>query len=81
MESDLIYTELNKRGGYVSPVEMFVTTIKINNRQTLSLIAWSFTSEGLIAWFTWLDMEFQSEKVCVTGMKRLLCSNSLCYGA
>jgi len=39
MESDLIYTELNKRGGYVSPVEMFVTTIKINNRQTLSLIA------------------------------------------
>jgi len=26
-------------------------------------------------------MEFQSEKVCVTGMKRLLCSNTLCYGA
>ena len=32
---------------YVSAVEVFVTRIKIFNRQKLSLIAWFFPSEGL----------------------------------
>jgi len=32
---------------YVSSIEVFVTRIKTLNLQKLSLIAWSFPSEGL----------------------------------
>ena len=59
---------------YMSPAEVFVTGIKIFNRQKLSLIAWlSFPSEGLdhlIYSSKGKGMEFQSEEDCVPGIKR-----------
>ena len=69
---------------YVSPVEGFVTGIKIANWQKLSLIAWSFPSEGLDH-LIYRDSKWNSKvsKICHRNKEPavLKSTNALCFGA